>query len=421
MKQIYLKHPQKPLYFWLALGFSLLATAVHLYIIYRYSSGMPYRDDYDAIFGFLNVYPSLHFPDNLLFLFSQNNEHRIFLDHVISLLMVSATGKFNFFWMIWIGNIGWLLVIYMLWKFAKENQVNFVEFSPILIGAMCLSHYELMTMAMAGVQHYFQVFFCVLAVWCLVSGRLWLTLTFFICAIFTAGGGICLVPIIFLYYLSKKEWRNLIASMIVVAVVFIIYFPLLGYVEPATHPNVLLALRSPIYLLIYSFGFLGGIGNTYKVAIALGFVFTVIFIKKWRFLYANYPFLFWLAIYLFATAMTNAITRGAIGIRTGQGSRYTTYSLLFTAIVYFSCLFHASSEKLRARVAYAGFFLSLVIFVYWYQHGQENIAARYDVLESGVLEHPSQEYARTMLQRAMELGYYQPTRTPHLSISTKAD
>ena len=165
--------------------------------------------------------------------------------------MVSLTGKFDFIWMIWIGNIGWFLIVFLFWKYAKKNQVSFVEYSPILISMMCLSHYELMTMAMAGVQHYFQVFFCVLSIYYLVSGSIALTLTFFTCAFFSAGGGICVVPVIFLYYLSKREWRNLLISVCVVAAILIIYFPLLGYVQPATHPNVLLALQSPLLSLIH--------------------------------------------------------------------------------------------------------------------------------------------------------------------------
>ena len=408
------------LYFWCAAGFSILAIAIHLYIIYRYSSGMPYRDDFDAIFGFLNPLPNLTFPQQFLHLFSQNNEHRIFLDNVISLLMVSLTGKFDFVWMIWIGNIGWFLIVFLFWKYAKKNQVSFVEYSPILISMMCLSHYELMTMAMAGVQHYFQVFFCILSIYYLVSGSITLALSFFICAIFSSGGGICVVPVIFLYYFSKKEWRNLLISVCVVAAILIIYFPLLGYVQPATHPNVLLALQSPLYLVTYAMGFLGNIGNTYKFSIGLGIAFTAFLLFKWKFLYAKYPFLFWLTAYLLVTAMTNAITRGAIGLRTGQGSRYTTYSLIFTSIVYLSCLFSASSIKIRMRTVGAGFFLSIVIFSYWFGHGQENIAARYEDLESGVLQHPSLDYAVTTLKRATEIGYYYPTITPIPPIDLKA-
>jgi hypothetical protein len=68
--------------------------------------------------------------------------------------------------MIWIGNIGWFLIVFLFWKFSKNNHLSFVEFSPILIGMMCISHYELMTMAMAGVQHYFQVFFCTIRICC---------------------------------------------------------------------------------------------------------------------------------------------------------------------------------------------------------------------------------------------------------------
>ena len=409
-------------YFWCALGLSLLATVIHLYIIYRYSSGMPYRDDFDAIFGFLNLLPDLTFPQQFLHLFRQNNEHRILLDHVISLLMVSLTGKFDFVWMIWIGNIGWFLIVFLFWKFAKNNHVSFVEFSPILIWMMCLSHYELMTMAMAGVQHYFQVFFCVLSIYYLVSGSITLALSFFTCAIFSSGGGICVVPVIFLYYLSKNEWRNLLISALVVGAVFVIYFPLLGYVHPAGpgHSDVLRTLQSPLYLITYAMGFLGNIGNTYKFSIGLGIALTTFLLFKWKFLYTKYPFLFWLTAYLLVTAITNAITRGGISIRTGQGSRYTIYSLIFISIVYLTCLFSASSIKTRMRTAGAGFFLSLVIFSYWFAHGQENIAKRYEDLESGVLQYPSPENAVATLKRATEIGYYYPTIMPNPPIDLEA-
>ncbi len=411
---------QRPLYFWCASGLALLATAIHFYIIHRYSSGMPYRDDFDAIFGFLNLLPDLTTWQKFLHLFNQNNEHRIFLDNLISLSMVSLTGKFDFVWMIWIGNIGWFLIVILFWKYAKNNQISFVEFSPLVIGMMCLSHYELMTMAMAGVQHYFQVFFCILSTYYLVSGNRNLALLFFTCAIFSAGGGICLAPVIFLYYFVKKEWCSLFISIAVVSTVLVVYFPLLGYVQPVGHPNVLLALKAPLYLITYAMGFLGSIGNTYKFSIGLGIIFTVFLVFKWKFLYVKYPFLFWLTVYLLVTAMTNAITRGAIGIRTGQGSRYTTYSVIFTSILYLTCLFSASSIKIRLRTAQVGLFLSLVIFSYWFSHGQENIAARYDDLESGVLQHPTLEYAIPTLQRAIDLGYYYPTKMPSPPIVLKA-
>jgi len=420
--KIVAQHTSKPhsFYFWCALSLSLLAIAIHLFIIYRYSSGMPYRDDFDAIFGFLNPLPNLTLTQKFLHLFNQNNEHRILLDNLISLSMVSLTGKFNFVWMIWIGNIGWFLIVFLFWQFSKNNKINFVEFSPILISMMCLSHYELMTMAMASVQHYFQVFFCILSIWYLVSGHINLALSFFICAIFSSGGGICVVPVIFFYYLSRKEWRNLLISTVVIGAVFMVYFPLLGYKQPAGHPDVLLALKFPLYLITYAFGFLGNIGNTYKFSIGLGIILTICLLFKSKSLYKRHQFLFWLTVYLSVTAITNAITRGAIGIRTGQGSRYTTYSLIFISIVYLTFLLTASSKKGRIRIVVVGFFLSVVIFSYWLSHGQENIAARYNDLESGVLQHPSIDYAVSTLKQASELGYYQPTRitSPPIEIKT---
>ena len=382
---------------------------------------MPYRDDFDAILAFLNRHLSLHFPQNIPHLFSQSNEHRILLDNLISLSMVKLTGQFNFIWMIWIGNAGWFLLVYLFWRFANKNKIQFQEFSPILIAMMCLSHYELMTMAMAGVQHYFQVFFCVISIWFLTSRNAALSLAFFTFAIFSSGGGICLVPVIFLYYIFNKEWRNLLVSIATIGMVLIAYFPLLGYVQPAGHPDVLLALKSPLYLIKYTFGFLGNIGNTYKFSIGLGILFTLYLGYKWKFLYTKYPFLFWLVVYIFSIAMTNAITRGAIGIRTGQGSRYTTYSLILASIVYLTFLLASSSAKIRLRVVYVGFLTSLIIFSYWFVHGKGSIVARYQDLESGVLQDPNEEFAKAALQKASELGYYYPTIPPKPSLNLKTN
>ena len=413
MAELRLKGRPFSFYALLAIGLALLAIVMHLYAIDRYSSGMPYRDDFEAVLDFLNAYPELHFPDNFRLILSQNNEHRIVLDHLISLLMVFLTGKFSFIWMIWIGNLGWFLLLYLFWKFAKQNEVSLLEFSPIIIAMMSFSHYELMTMAMAAVQHYFQIFFCVLTIWFMVGGRPFLTLALFVCAIFTSGGGICLVPVIFLYYLWKREWRNLVASAMVVGAVFLVYFPLLGYVQNPGVPSALTALKSPLYLVVYAFGFLGGIGNLYKVSIALGVVFTVMLTLKWKMLVSKYPFLFWLTAYLFVTAFTNAVTRGGLGIRTGQGSRYTTYSLIFTAIVYLCCLLNSANARTRLRVFWIGLFVSIAMFAYWYAHGQESLVARFDALESGVIEHPYRQWPEKSLIRASELGYYTPTRAPH--------
>jgi hypothetical protein len=203
--------------------------------------------------------------------------------------------------------------------------------------------------------------------------------------------------------------------------VLLAYFPLLGYVQPAGHPDVLLALKSPLYLIKYTFGFLGNIGNTYKFSIGLGILFTLYLGYKWKFLYTKYPFLFWLVVYIFSIAMTNAITRGAIGIRTGQGSRYTTYSLILASIVYLTFLLASSSAKIRLRVVYVGFLTSLIIFSYWFVHGKGSIVARYQDLASGVLQDPNEEFAKAALQKASELGYYYPTIPPKPSLNLKTN
>ena len=411
--------------FWLASAIilSVLAVFIHIYVIFKYSSGMPYRDDFAAIFGFLNRLPDLTLNQKILHIFNQNNEHRIVLDNLISLTMVAVTGRFDFVWMIWIGNIGWLFIVIFFWNFSQKNKINFLEFSPILICLMCLSHWELMTMAMAGVQHYFQVFFVVLSVYFLTLSNITLALFFFTCALFSSGGGICVIPVIIFYYLFRKEWAKLLIASITVATILIIYFPLLNYTTPAGHATLkelILTLESPLYLIFYSFGFLGNLGNTYKFSIGLGILLMTYIYFKRKFLYENYPFLYWLTVYLAITALTNAITRGGTSIRTGQGSRYTIYSLILISIVYLTCILSASSNKLRYRVSIVGLSLSIIVFLYWLQHGQENISIRFRDLESGVLQYfyISQECAVNMLKRAKEIGYYLPTKDTIPDINT---
>ena len=83
---------------------------------------MPYRDDFDAIFDFLNPLPNLTLPQQFLHLFSQNNEHRILLDNLVSLSMVSLTRKFNFVWMIASGvSTSIAQIISILRRMSKRN------------------------------------------------------------------------------------------------------------------------------------------------------------------------------------------------------------------------------------------------------------------------------------------------------------
>lgn len=267
---------------------------IFLYSIGRFAVDSPFWDDYDAILGFLCslITGSQTVGDIVKLFLSLHNEHRIFIPRLITLIDFAIEGKTNFITLIWIGNCGWFVIIFLCWSYAKKIGITIFEFCPALLILTCLSQYELMNWAMASIQQYYQLLFALVGLWMMVVGRVYLTLIFLVLSTFTGGGGLALAPIILVYHFLKKNWSDLLLSAVVVAALIGVYFVLLEYKMPSYHPSLIAAVLSPHKLVIFSLGFIGGLAKNLVVSILFGVVLLFFLARRFSYILEQAPIFF---------------------------------------------------------------------------------------------------------------------------------
>ena len=387
-----------------------LATLIYIGSIYRFSYNMPYGDDYDAVLGFLSQYSVADPWQRLVLLFSQHNEHRVLLTHAFEVIDWKIFGQINFMHMIWFGNLGWFLVVYAMWSYAKSQSISLIAFGPVIILLFSFSHYEMMTWAMTSIQQYYQVLFSIVALSLMVRHR-WILLTpFFLLAVFTGGGGLILMPLLILYLIWSKNYRLLIPFLMLFIATLCIYFYLLPYVNLTPSSKFMGALSHPIDMATFALGFIGGVGNIQLLGLSsiliTGALLLALFLKQAQFMLKESPFLAWLCVYIGLTAGLAAINRLDIGVHAGGDSRYSEYSLLFCSCLYLSSLlrFHAViSQKKIINWAYA---LSTILFIGWYFQAFIPLNDRLYWLKNGYATYPDHAKAHQLLDQAREKGIF---------------
>jgi len=388
---------------------ALFALVIYILTIFRHAYNMPVGDDYDAILAYLNKFVVADTAEKIHLFFIQHNEHRILLTHLVSISDLAIFGSVNFIHLIWFGTLGWLLSITAFWYFSHKEGITPLEFAPAAIILLTFAHHEMMTWAMTSIQQYYQVCFGILTIGFMVNRRLFLSSIFYAAAIFTSGGGMSLVPLVNLYYLSQKKWRELSISLGITALVLATYFVLLPYSSPPSS-KIVDSVLQPSLLIGYFVGFIGALGNIYEYGYASllcsGLTLLLLFGLKVQAGQKQAPFFFWICLYILITALLTALNRSDQGIYTSGDSRYSEYSLLFLASVYSMYLVCAKSMQARSTVVKVCFLFSIVIFCFWYPRALFHMGDRLHWLSNNIKTHPNWERAIEIKKESARLGVF---------------
>jgi len=379
---------------------------IFLYSIGRFAVDSPFWDDYDSILGFLCslITGSQTVGDIVKLFLSLHNEHRIFIPRLITLIDFAIEGKTNFITLIWIGNCGWFAIIFLCWSYAKKIGITIFEFCPALLILTCLSQYELMNWAMASIQQYYQLLFALVCLWMMVVGRVYLTLIFLVLSAFTGGGGLALAPIILVYHFLKKNWSDLLLSVVVVVALIGVYFVLLEYKLPSYHPSLIAALLSPHKLVIFSLGFIGGLAKNLMVSILFGLVLLFFLARRFSCIFEQAPVFFWCIVYLLASALMVSISRSGLGVEVSVSHRYAPYPAVFAAFTYLSLLITAKNMEERAKIWTIGFYLAFLFFLLWDFSGIRNLEKRYNQFQAGEIFYPDPAFGASVIEKSKILG-----------------
>jgi len=381
-----------------------LISMLYIWAVLRYTSYLPYWDDYDAVLRFLNNFYDSDISEKVKLFFSQHNEHRIVFNRIVELLQLKLFGEINFLYLVLIGNVGWFLVIYLLWRYAKSENISFIYFSPVLIVLLAFSHNELMTWAMASIQQYYQILFSLISIYFLVNKKLFYALGAMILSIFTGGGGIVLIPLFVVYMILHRNWKNLFVTLMISAIILFIYFVVLGYEKPGHHPSILNTLKNPKMIIEYILVFIGSLAGSKTAAATIGTALIIFFAYKLKYSYKKTPFLVWSILFILGTATATALARVGFGIEQALSSRYSEYSLLFLSLIYLQYLFTEKQDN--TNVILIGYLFSIIIFSFWFVKGSESLKDHYTQIKNTPILYPDQAAGEQILLQSYENGLF---------------
>lgn len=384
----------------------LFATLLYLYFVYMNTPNVPRWDDFEAVLQFIqNVKHDKNITEVLFDFWSQHNEHRILIPRLIFFLYFEISGTVDFQKIAFVGNLGWVMSLILLSVYqVKVLKLNW--FCCIVTTLIFLSycHYEIMNWAMASVQQYFQILFVIILLLVVsqyprsIVGAMLLG----ICSVSCGGGGLAVLPLVFLIFLLKKNINYALVWGAFSIFLLIIYF--YGYAKPAHHPSVLGALENPINLVKFVFCFLGSSMPSVLSAMCLGIVLFIGIVININYIYKN-VFLFLLTMFIFATALMVSLTRSGFGVDYAISSRYSIYSLLAINVFFVALLLN---EKLKKCIWYLIAFeivSSSFLYVYWYCHGSEALDTSAKVV-SFQPYYPSYNHAVSILRKMKAEGIY---------------
>jgi len=414
--------------------FLLLPIYIYYVVVFQTPSNMPYWDDYDSIFGFLEQFDHSNFYGKIDILFRQHNEHRIVFDRLIFLADRFLTGSIQVYFLNIIGSLGLLAIFILIMKMAKAAKIDEPYILPLSFLLFNLGQWSLIDFAMASIQQYWQLFFALSAIYIMVDteNRFYFVklscLTIISC--FTGAGGFILFPVGLAQFSIQKDWRNLAYWSGLMIAMGWIYFVFLPYHNVnALSPEQALIQR-PIGVLAYFFSFLGNSapGMTHLImallSIIIGFLLFFlslkyalpILVKKTS--PANRRIAL-VILFVFGTAGSAGLSRICFGISEAISSRYDVYGFMLISMIYMAA-FIRSTDEVKRRKIYS--VTALIAFFLFFERMTPSIILsqnKVDIANSSI-DYPNQKMGANILKKAMEEGFFKPSYQQQMMILGKA-
>ncbi len=395
------------------------------------SVNIPYRDDYDAILNFANIFVS-NTHNKLTLLFSFHNEHRILFCRASTVLLYSLSGKINFKILSMIGTFSLLAFVAVLLSSTvfSTKKIKLLYFIPVVFILFQPQYWECSLVSMGSLSSLPVLFFAFITLYYLSADGIINFLFSLVAAIFTTfinGNGmlIFLSGLIILYFYKRYQ-----EGMIwILAGIVTIYAYFIGW--PASHPNPMGIFNQSMEALKYFFYFIGSalpslparFRHTHLLSLSSGILFFVYFIflsfkiKNGKVNITTFAFL----AYLFMTALVVTLCRFGLGVAQVFCSRYTIYSDLFIIFVYIS--FIELSPGKMIRLIFPFLLILSILFncksykdnypmMFHYKKALLHGLADWRKNNNSGLEYPwDQAWANIILKKAIKNGLYEPPKT----------
>lgn len=335
---------------------------VHSWMVYRFSTNMPYLDDYTFLVDSLNLKKAhLSAPQLLTAIFYPHGEHVIMFARLTALIDYVVAGELNFRTLFFVGNATLLGIAGLLYRIARQGGLSVLQTLPIFWLLFQPQYYEnTMTWAICALQHVPALFFAFGTFYLLAqpSARSFaFSLPLAFLATFSNGNGLAVLVAGFLVVLLRRQPKYVLLWLLFSALSGGLYYYLSQFSAAApvsenlTHPFRVLG---GFFLMSGSMGLLvtRSLAGLSLLGIAITLLFAVIIgttlirhtgrahwlnrlpgrfgraIHKW-----SVPTVGPVAIVLIAGYVYLAITLAGIAFARGQGWHY---GLLLPRFIWFA-------------------------------------------------------------------------------------
>ncbi len=389
--------------------FIFLIVMVYFKTINAYALNIPYKDDYDAILGWLVDYKASDFGGRLKLLFLQHNEHRLLASRLVYATYYTLFGDVNIRSFIFLANIQLIGILAIGMVFIKRFVGGFWAV-PAFVLALCLfdvNNFENADFAMAGMQNFGIVWWFMLSLFFYTrpgNKNLVAALLFQALAAFSSGNGMVAGGALFVYCLLSQDRRKAILSGAGMLLFLGLYF--IGYQstgEAMTAGSVYNMAMFFLHMAGAHFSFENG---WFCALIMLGILAACLPLRsKFKFKEEALP-LIAILVFVIGSVGVTSIFRGATPIVQAYASRYFIYTHLLTAIVF--CLLYAklAGKKSQWPVAIIGIFVLLFTYRSNYDYGIANLELEKNRLQHIEFCYPDVEKARKISEAACAADIY---------------
>lgn len=387
----------------MVLMLSVLAILVYVAALVRHTENWPFADDYPATLGFLvDWQEASSWRERLTLLFRPHNEHRLVFNHLIELADLKAFGQIHFGHMVAIGNLCWALALITLMRAGRKAHLSWLEMTPAILLACALSHHDLMIWAMASLQQYGQILFCLLAVWAASQGHFGWSLLAASAAAGAGGGGFAVFPALALCWATRGHWLKAALTLLLMGVWLFLHTTQMPLGSQGTG-RLLTLLTHPIEALGYTLCFMGSVGKSTQVSILLGAL--LLLCLAWLMLREDamqrQPFFTMVGVWLVTCAVLAALARLHLGVDQARSTRYTPHAItLLTAMGMLGVSLAQTAEQRRTRWrCWAA--LGVILWLTWLAHGWTQQSRQHEAMVARQhIAPPSQEDAQRVLEAA---------------------
>jgi hypothetical protein len=337
--------------------FFFIPVGIYFFFVIYFSENIPFMDDYDAILKFVIDFAGEEsFLKRIQLVFAQHNDHRLAFLHLVVLAQYYVSGVINFQYLIILGNLSVIAILFVLWKSFDCSKNKLYHFLPVVYLLFSLAYFEASLWAMVSLSGLSVVALSFAAIYLLgkdKNSHFIGSCVFATAAVFTQGNGKIVLICCIAMLLYKKQYKKSVIWFVMSLLLLLLPTLFLDSTHNS-YASISEILQSPIrhirhYLSIFSFlgtyfesltflgtysgilAFMGTYFGSIILTLIVGAVISCCFIYLIQIKFYNKN----LVLFVFITFIfLNALAVGYARPSVVFPSRYAIYSTLVIAILY---------------------------------------------------------------------------------------